>query len=166
MALRPCMQVESHFSAAWFNLWRNKLTSEHVLWKKYNIVVAIRSNRLGPESQAMHDGFQHLSYCVSTSSNLRHIINFKILIKHKHCHRQVCSWAIEVIANHQYRAVGRAITCSSLKRVVWGSNLGPVKSDVELPTARHRCNISSKETVLPGGHGADMSPANSLHVSA
>ena len=31
------------------------------------------------------------------------------------------------------------------------SNLGPVKSDKVLPTARHRCNISSKGSVLPAG---------------
>ena len=31
-----------------------------------------------------------------------------------------------------------------------GSNLGPVKLDTELPTARHGCYVSSKEAVLPG----------------
>ena len=35
-----------------------------------------------------------------------------------------------------------------------------------LPTARHRCNISSKEAVLPGHNGAEMGPANLLHASA
>ena len=47
-----------------------------------------------------------------------------------------------------------------------GSNLGPVKSDTVLPTARHRCNISSKGAVLPGRNDAEMGPANSLHASA
>ena len=30
-------------------------------------------------------------------------------------------------------------------------NLGPVKSDTVLPTARHRCDVSSKGAVLPAG---------------
>ena len=32
---------------------------------------------------------------------------------------------------------------------VWGSNLGPVKLSTELPTARHRCDITSKKAVYP-----------------
>ena len=47
------------------------------------------------------------------------------------------------------RPVGRAVTRSSLEREVWGSNLGPVKWDTVLPTACHRCGISSKGAVLP-----------------
>ena len=35
-----------------------------------------------------------------------------------------------------------------------------------LPTAHHRCDIPSKETVLLGRNDAEMSPANSLHASA
>ena len=65
-----------------------------------------------------------------------------------------------------YRPVGRAVTRSSLEREVGGSNLGPVKSDIVLPTARHRCDISSKGAVLPGRNDAEMGPANSLHASA
>ena len=57
-------------------------------------------------------------------------------------------------------------TRSSLEREVWGSNLGPVKSDTVLPTARHRCDISSKGAVLPGRNDAEMGPANSLHALA
>ena len=64
------------------------------------------------------------------------------------------------------RPVGRAVTRSSLEREVWGSNLGPVKSDTVLPTARHRCDISSNGAVLPGRNDAEMGPANSLHASA
>ena len=64
------------------------------------------------------------------------------------------------------RPVGRAVTRSSLEREVWGSNLGPVKSDTKLPTARHRCDISSNGAVLPGRNDAEMGPANSLHASA
>ena len=52
---------------------------------------------------------------------------------------------------------------SSLERKIWGSNLGPVKSDTVLPTARHRCDISSNEAVLPGCNDAEMGPTNSLH---
>ena len=63
-------------------------------------------------------------------------------------------------------AVGQAVTRSSLEREVRGSNLGPVKSYTVLPTARHRCNISSKGAVLPGRNDAEMVPANSLDASA
>ena len=62
--------------------------------------------------------------------------------------------------------VGCAVTRSSLEREVWGSNLGPVKSDTVLPLARHRCDISSKGAVLPGRNDAEIGPANSLHASA
>ena len=63
--------------------------------------------------------------------------------------------------------VGRAVTRSSLEREVWGSSLWPVKLDTMLSTARNRCNISSKEAVLPGGrNNAEMGSANSLHASA
>ena len=60
----------------------------------------------------------------------------------------------------------QSATRSSLEREVRGSNLGPVKSDTVLPTARHRCDISSKGAVLPGRNDAEMGPANSLHASA
>ena len=60
----------------------------------------------------------------------------------------------------------RAVTRSSQEQEVRGSNLGPVKSGTVLPTVRHRCNISSKEVVLPGRNDAEMGPANSLHASA
>ena len=46
------------------------------------------------------------------------------------------------------RSSGSAIV---LEREVWGSNLGPVKSNTKLPTAPHHCNISSKGAVLPSG---------------
>ena len=42
----------------------------------------------------------------------------------------------------------------------------PIKSDTVLPTARHRCAISSKGAVLPGRNDAEMNLANSLHASA
>ena len=64
------------------------------------------------------------------------------------------------------RLIGRAVTRSSPERKVKGSNLGPVKSDTALPTARHRCNISLKRAVLPGRNDAEMGPANLLHASA
>ena len=69
----------------------------------------------------------------------------------------------EVFALIKICKVGRAVTHSSLEREVWGSNLGPVKSDTVLPTARHRCDISSKEAVLRGLNNAEMGPANSIH---
>ena len=44
---------------------------------------------------------------------------------------------------------GRAVTRSFLEREVSSSNLEAVKSEIVLPTACHRCNISSEEAVLP-----------------
>ena len=64
------------------------------------------------------------------------------------------------------RPVGQTVTRPSLEREVWSLNLGPVKANTVLPTARHRCDISSKETVLPARNDAEMGPANSLHASA
>ena len=61
---------------------------------------------------------------------------------------------------------GRALTRSSIEREAGGSNFGSVKSNTELPTARHRCNIASKEAVLPERSDAEMDLANSLHASA
>ena len=68
--------------------------------------------------------------------------------------------------NQVHRPVGLAETRSPLALEVWGSNLGPVKSDTVLPTTRHRCNISSKGAVLPGRNDPEMGSANSLHASA
>ena len=56
----------------------------------------------------------------------------------------LCNLGLEI-----WPPVGRAITCSSVKWEVWGSSLGPVKSDIVLPTIRHHCGISSKKVVLP-----------------
>ena len=56
----------------------------------------------------------------------------------------------------------RTVTRRWMEREVWGSSLGPVKSDTVLPTARHRCDISSKGALLPGRNDAQMGPANSL----
>ena len=58
------------------------------------------------------------------------------------------------------------VTRLSLEREVWDSNLGPIKSDTVLPTARHRCDIFSKEAVFPGRNDAEKGPANSLHALA
>ena len=44
--------------------------------------------------------------------------------------------------------------------------LGPVKSETVLPTARHRCDISSKGAVLPARNDASMGPVNLLNASA
>ena len=56
----------------------------------------------------------------------------------------------------EHRQVGRAVTRSSLERLVSGSNLGSVKSATLLRTARHRCTISSNEAVLPGCNNSEM----------
>ena len=44
-------------------------------------------------------------------------------------------------------------------------NVGSVKSDTVLPAARHRCDVSAIEAVLPVRNDAKMNPANSLHDS-
>ena len=72
--------------------------------------------------------------------------------------------------------VGPAITRSSLEREVQGSNLGSVKLNTVLPTARHCCYISSKRAAtlpvarcnknLPARNNVEMGPADSLHISA
>ena len=54
------------------------------------------------------------------------------------------------------RQAGQAVTRSSLERQVWGSNLGPVKSDTVLLKGSRRCDVSSKEAVLPGRNDAEM----------
>ena len=41
-----------------------------------------------------------------------------------------------------------------------------VKLDTELLTARHRCDIFSKEAVLLRRNAAEINPANSLHALA
>ena len=53
---------------------------------------------------------------------------------------------------------GRAVMRLFLEREVRGSNHGPVKSYTVLPTARHRCDISSKEAVLPGCNDVRWAP--------
>ena len=59
--------------------------------------------------------------------------------------------------------VGVVVTMSLSVRGVLGSIPGPIKSDTVLPTACHRCDVSS---VLPRRKPAEMVPANSLHASA
>ena len=44
------------------------------------------------------------------------------------------------------------------RQEVLGPNLGPIKLDSVLPTARHRCSISLKGTVLPRCNNAKMGP--------
>ena len=51
------------------------------------------------------------------------------------------------------------MTRSSLEREARGSNLGLVKSDIVLQTARHRCDISWKGAALPGRKDAEMGPS-------
>ena len=64
------------------------------------------------------------------------------------------------------RAIGRTVTRSSLEREVSNSNLGPVKSDTNLSTSHHRCNISLTGAVLPGRNDAEMGLPNSFNASA
>ena len=64
-------------------------------------------------------------------------------------------WALEIDAALKLSELKRkicftvwAVTRLSLKREVWTSNLRPIKSDTMLPTACHRCGISSKRAPL------------------
>ena len=50
------------------------------------------------------------------------------------------------------------VTRSSLDREVRSSNLGPVQSDTVLPTASHRCDISSKGAGLSGRNEEGWAP--------
>ena len=63
-----------------------------------------------------------------------------------------------------YRPVGRAVECSSVEREISGFNLGSVKLVTELPTAPHRCNISSKKALYTGHNNTEIGSANSLHA--
>ena len=55
---------------------------------------------------------------------------------------------------------------SSLEREVWGSNLGPLKSNTVLQWLALAATISSIEAVLPERNDAEMGPANLLHAAA
>ena len=68
--------------------------------------------------------------------------------------------------NYQSKESAEPATWPSGYAFVSGSNLGLVKSNIALLTARHRYDISSKEAALPGRNDAEMGPANSLHASA
>ena len=56
------------------------------------------------------------------------------------------------------RQVGRAVTRSLLEQEIEGSNLGPIKSNAVLLTARHHYNISSKGLVTCRRNDAEMGP--------
>ena len=71
-----------------------------------------------------------------------------------------------MLRSYLNRPVGWAVMRSSLEREIWGSDLGSVKLDTVLPTARYRHDISSKEAVFPGRNDAEMGNVNSLHASA
>ena len=82
-------------------------------------------------------------------------------------HRLICLYVLlklyfQILKLNQ--PIGRVVTRSSLEREVRGSYLGSVKSDIVLPTARHRCYISSKGVVLATRNDAETDPANSLHA--
>ena len=65
-----------------------------------------------------------------------------------------------------HRSVSRSVKRSSLDRKVLSSNLEPVKLDTVLPTARLRCDIFSKVSVLSWRNDAEMGSANSLRALA
>ena len=55
---------------------------------------------------------------------------------------------------------------SGTNGLTFKSPAGQIRYTVVLPTAFHRCDISSKGAVLPGCNDAKMYPANSLYASA
>ena len=72
---------------------------------------------------------------------------------------------------NKYQILGLTASWSSGNAFVSGAGgrrfiLGLVKPDTVLPTARHRCDISSKGAVLRERNDAEMGPANSLHAPA
>ena len=71
-----------------------------------------------------------------------------------------------IVGNKADWSVGGAVTRSPLEREVWGSNLGKVKLDTELQTARHGWDISSKKALLPEHNETEMGPTNLLHAWA
>ena len=54
------------------------------------------------------------------------------------------------------RKVREVVTHSSLKRELYGLNLGPVKSDTVLLSAHKHVNISSKEDVMPARNNTEI----------
>ena len=90
-----------------------------------------------------------------------HLIDISV----RHLERKLCSYfnfnVFIFLQMEKNWPVGRAEVHSSLEREVRGLNLVPVKSDTVFPTARHRCNVSSKEAMLPRSNDAEMGPANS-----
>ena len=133
--------------------WNNR-RSRRVFFRFYSAIFKLMSAR-----------FQAFAYNSRTiwSSYMKFWQQFETIDLHVRI-KFWCNWLRDFCFRH--RPVGRAVMRSSLEREVRGSNLGPVKSDTVLPTARHRCNISSKGAVLPGRNDAEMGPANSLHASA
>ena len=97
-------------------------------------------------------------FCALSSINWL-IRNLKVLIKLLFIGR--CDKSTETSS-----FVGWAVTRSSLEREVRSLNLGPVKLDTLLPTARSRYNIFSKGAVLPRPQWREMGLDNSSHTSA
>ena len=95
----------------------------------------------------------HLS-AVSTTVPLCHMVSPALVT--------VYSLLMINTQSNQNRPVGRVVNRSYLEREVGRLNLETVKSDTVLPTARHRCDVSSKGAVLRGRNDAEMGPANSF----
>ena len=67
---------------------------------------------------------------------------------------------------HNIESVPQTVTSLFLEQEIRVLNLGSVKSDALLPTAHHRCDISSKATVLSERNDRDLGLENSLHAWA
>ena len=69
-----------------------------------------------------------------------------------------------LLSNSSTGQIAYVVSCSTLVLEVIGSNPGPVRSNTELPTARHRCDISSKGAIWPMRNVAAKGFENSLLV--
>ena len=74
------------------------------------------------------------------------------------CSGKIHSKGLKSLSELCSELAGNAVTGSFLEREVIGLNLGPAKSDTVLPTACHRCNISSKRAELLERNDAKMGP--------
>ena len=101
----------------------------------------------------MEKGLGHL-FITSSSSNFFNKTDFEHFLFRILRNKSYSLLALLIVCSNwadNHRPVCRVVTCLSLEREVWDSNLGPVKSDTMLPTARHRCEISSKGAMLSTG---------------
>ena len=110
-----------------------------------HLYVAILWTTLVATQHAVANGFDIILFSIS----LAYIQRCNEMINHKKSKFSPLNLIMRQQSLVFDLPVSRAVTRSSLKRGVIGSNLGPVKSDIVVPTARHHCSIFLKGAVLP-----------------